>query len=256
MDDITQSLIDYKSGLVGIWLLLMLVSERLAPAVERLGGWGRIMRNAGLWAANIGLYIAIVVPLSCWAANVAWDWRPVWLMGWLGLLFDIVILDFMIYWWHRANHVFPLLWRFHQVHHLDQFLDATSSVRFHFGEVLLSAFFRACVILVLGIPMTSVLVFEAMVLAAAAFHHSNMRLHSGLEGAIACVFITPSIHWVHHHAMRADTDSNYGTLFSLWDRSFRSKSSNPRRPDMAMGVEAREDEGFLALLVIPFRGWG
>jgi len=253
MDDIIQTSIEYKSGLVGAWLLLLLVGERLYPAVERLGGWGRILRNAGLWLINIGLYIAIVVPLSRWAVDGGWGWRPVWLGGWSGALFDIVLLDFFIYWWHRANHAVPALWRFHQVHHLDQFLDVSSSIRFHFGEVLLSACIRVAVILAVGIPITSVLAFEGLVLAAAAFHHSNIRLPSVLEGTIAWVFVTPSIHWVHHHAIRSDTDSNYGTLFSFWDPIFRSNSPNSRRPDMAIGVDAREDEGLLTLLAIPFR---
>ena len=78
----------------------------------------------------------IILPLSAWAAAAAPAWRPA---GWIGLgplLIDLLILDLLIYGWHRANHVLPWLWRFHEIHHLDQFLDATSALRFHFGEVL------------------------------------------------------------------------------------------------------------------------
>jgi len=252
MDDIAQSLLQYKSLVVGVCLALLLLGERLLPAVERIGGWTRVLRNAALWAVNIGLSLAIVVPLSRWAADSALDWRPDWLGGWTGLLADIILLDFLIYWWHRANHMVPFLWRFHEVHHLDQFLDVTSAVRFHFGEVLLSAGFRAVVILAFGIPISSVLAFEAVVLIAAGFQHSNLRLAPGLERAISRVFITPSIHWVHHHAVRTDTDSNYGTLFSFWDPGFGSRSPNPRTPDMAMGVEREVDRGIVGLLGRPF----
>lgn len=253
MDDISQSLIENKSLVVGVWLAALLLAERALPAVRRLGGWPRVLRNAGLWALNIGLSLAIVVPLSRWAADSALDWRPDWLSGWTGLALDVLLLDFLIYWWHRANHAAPLLWRFHQVHHLDEFLDVTSSVRFHFGEVLLSACFRAAVILALDIPIASVLVFEALVLIAASFQHSNLRLPAGLERALSAILITPSIHWIHHHAVRADTDSNYGTILSIWDPLFGSRSRTPRTADLRIGVEALHDTSFLALLARPFR---
>ena len=108
-----------------------------------------------------------------------------------------MLLDLLIYWWHRANHRLPLLWRFHQVHHLDRFLDTTSALRFHFGEVLLSVLARAAVIVLLDIPIASVLVFETLVLVAAIFHRSGLRLAAGFERALARVVITPSIHWEH-----------------------------------------------------------
>jgi sterol desaturase/sphingolipid hydroxylase (fatty acid hydroxylase superfamily) len=253
MDDITQTLLQYKGMVVGAWLVLLFFGERLAPAVERLGGWSRVLRNAGLWGLNIGLSLAIIAPLSRWATDSALDWRPDWFTGLLPIAVDILILDFLIYWWHRANHVVPVLWRFHEIHHLDEFLDVTSSVRFHFGEVLLSACFRAVIILALDMPLASVLAFEGLVLIAAAFQHSNFNLRKSHEGAISALLITPSIHWVHHHATRADTDSNYGTIFSFWDPLFGSRSPTERTPDLKIGVEARADIGFLALLIRPFQ---
>lgn len=253
MDGAERILVEHKAVAAGAWLALLLAGERLLPAVERLGGWRRVFRNAGLWALNVGLSLAVVVPLSRWASETALDWRPEGFGGWAGLAADIVLLDFLIYWWHRANHVVPALWRFHEVHHLDEFLDATTAVRFHFGEVLLSALFRAAVVLALDIPISSVLAFEALVLAAAAFHHSNLRLAPGLERVLSAVVVTPSIHWVHHHAVQADTDSNYGTIFSFWDRPFRSRSATRRAPDMPIGVQSRRDEPFLRLVARPFR---
>jgi sterol desaturase/sphingolipid hydroxylase (fatty acid hydroxylase superfamily) len=138
------------------------------------------------------------------------------------------------------------------VHHLDRFLDSSSALRFHFGEVLLSALARAAVIVVLAIPLASVLVFETLVLMAAMFHHSNLRLPATLERALSALVVTPSIHWVHHHRRRVDTDSNYSTIFSLWDPLFRSRSRTPRTADMAIGVEGREEQEILALIMAPF----
>ncbi len=147
----------------------------------------------------------------------------------------------------------PLLWRFHAVHHLDRFLDASSALRFHFGEVALSCLVRAALILLLGFPLVSVLVFETLVLLAAVFHHSNLRLPARLEGPLSWLLVTPSIHWVHHHRVRRDTDSNYATLLSLWDRLFGSRSATRRSAAMEIGVEGQSEETVPTLLLRPFR---
>ena len=261
MGETMEMLLTWKGVAVLIWLAAFFLGERLAPAAARpegpdqsglAGGWWRVLRNLGLWLANVGLSPLVVLPVSLWAAGHHLGWRPAWWSGGLGLALDLVMLDFLIYWWHRANHVLPLLWRFHEVHHLDRFLDTTSALRFHFGEVLLSALARALVIMLLDIPILSILVFETLVLAAAIFHHSNLRLPAGLEVALSKLVITPSIHWVHHHARRADTDSNYGTIFSFWDPIFASRSPYARHGDMTIGVEAKPERPFAWLLVWPF----
>jgi sterol desaturase/sphingolipid hydroxylase (fatty acid hydroxylase superfamily) len=251
-----ETLLAWKSAAVGAWFLLLFTAERWRPAaVPRLSepGWRRLLRNALLWAANAVLSPLAVVPISAFAAQQALAWRPAWWNGSGGLLLDVVLLDVLIYWWHRANHVVPVLWRFHAVHHLDRFLDASSAVRFHFGEVLLSALARAAIIVLLAFPLRSVLAFETLVLIAAMFHHSNLRLPPALEQALSWVVVTPSIHWVHHHRRRADTDANYCTILSAWDRLFASRSAYRRTPDMPIGVEGREELPVLGLLTAPFR---
>ena len=248
-----QSLTIAKGLAVGAWILLILTAERAAPAVARRGGWPRILRNAGLFTVNIGLSRLAVIPITVLATSMTLEWRPDWMQGGWALLADLLILDLWIYFWHRANHAIPLLWRFHEIHHLDEFLDASSAVRFHAGEVLMSAAVRAVVIVLLDIPLASVLAFETLVLVASVFQHSNVRLPAGLEKVLSMVIVTPSIHWVHHHAVRADTDSNYGTGLSVWDRLFATLSPTPRSPEMSIGVERLGDTGFFALLFRPFR---
>ncbi|MDH3474766.1 MAG: sterol desaturase family protein [Rhodospirillales bacterium] len=268
MEPNLETLVTWKGLVVAAWLALLFAAERLRPAAREprvsnngqasgpaggpAGGWWRVARNLALWLANVALSPLVVLPVSYWAAGHHLGWRPVWWSGAPGLLLDVVLLDFLIYWWHRANHVVPLLWRFHEIHHLDRFLDTTTALRFHFGEVLLSALARAVVIILLDVPIASVLVFEALVLTAAIFHHSNLRLPEGFELGLARIVITPSIHWVHHHARRVDTDSNYGTIFSFWDPLFASRSAKRRELDMPIGVEARGERGFLPLLLRPF----
>jgi sterol desaturase/sphingolipid hydroxylase (fatty acid hydroxylase superfamily) len=241
-----------KGGIVLLTLLAFLLLERLFPAVRALGGLRRVGRNLTLAGMNGVVGWAVVVPVSAAAALWAWDWRPSWLGGWLGLGLDLLLLDFWIYWWHRLNHRWPLLWRFHEVHHLDEFLDASSALRFHAGEVLLSALVRALVIVVASVPLASVVVFETMLAVAVLFHHSNLRLPRAFERVLSLVIVTPSIHWVHHHATWTDTDSNYSTVLSVWDRLFGSRSANRRVVDMAIGVEGHHEEPLVGLLKRPF----
>ena len=253
MNDTTQQLVQHKGVLILAWIAVLFAAERWLPAAPRQGGWARVIRNAVLWLMNSALSPLIVIPVSLWAANHALGWRPDWLTGGPGLIADVLVLDMLIYWWHRLNHEIPFLWRFHEVHHLDEFLDVSSAVRFHFGEVLLSAGARAAIIILLGIPFASVIVFETLVILSALFHHSNLKLGEKLEAALARIIVTPSIHWVHHHAIRADTDSNYATIFSWWDLVFRSRSATARTAEMKIGVEGRSDEEAVPLIVLPFR---
>jgi sterol desaturase/sphingolipid hydroxylase (fatty acid hydroxylase superfamily) len=253
-----EAALAWKGVAVALWLALLFVAERLHPADDRprpeIGGaWRRLGRNFGLFLANLALSPLVVVPLSLWAAAHTVPWRPSWWSGAGGLVLDLVLLDFWIYWWHRANHRIPLLWRFHAMHHLDRVLDTSSALRFHFGEVLLSAAARAATIVLLGLPFVSVVAFEALVLGATIFHHSNLALPPRLEAALSRLVVTPSIHWVHHHRVRRDTDSNYATVLSLWDRLFASRSPRPRLAGMAIGVEGRDELALPQLLVAPFR---
>lgn len=252
MDQLTH-ILAYKGAVVLGTLALLLVLERLVPMARVVGGVKRVAKNLSLAGVNAVLSWAIVVPVSAFAASHALGWRPDWWGGWTGLALDVLILDCWIYWWHRANHEWPLLWRFHEVHHLDEFLDASSALRFHFGEVFISSLVRAAVILALGVPLTSVLVFETLLALSAMFHHSDVRLPPRLERALSGVIVTPSIHWVHHHAIRRDTDSNYAALLSVWDRLFASRSRTVRTPDMPIGTEGLKDRGLPGLLARPFQ---
>ncbi|HXV24680.1 MAG TPA: sterol desaturase family protein [Alphaproteobacteria bacterium] len=257
MDDFGETLLAFKGVAVGAWLALLFFAERLHPAVAFPDGraWAllRPARNLAFLALSAVVSLAVVVPVSRWAAGLELGLRPASARGGAGLLLDLLLLDFLIYWWHRANHRIGFLWRFHEVHHLDRFLDVTSAVRFHFGEVILSALARAGVIVLFAMPLSSVLTFEALVLAGAAFHHSNLKLPHRLEKALSWLIVTPSIHWVHHHRIRNDTDSNYATVLSLWDRLFASRSMTPRTPKMEIGVEGREEQDLPLLLARPFR---
>lgn len=242
-----------KGGIILGALVLFLIVERLFPVARWVGGMWRVLKNFGLAGFNALLSPLIVLPVTQFAAGHAIQWRPdAWTGGWL-ILIDLLVLDCWIYWWHRINHQVQFLWRFHEVHHLDETLDASSALRFHFGEVLLSSLVRAAVIILLGIPFTSVVLFETAVAISAIFQHSNTRLPGWLERPLSWFIVTPSIHWVHHHAIRRDTDSNYAAILSVWDRVFGSSSATTRTPGMPIGVEGLSDKPGLQLVARPFR---
>ncbi|MFT7300448.1 MAG: sterol desaturase/sphingolipid hydroxylase (fatty acid hydroxylase superfamily) [Porticoccus sp.] len=248
-------LITYKSLIAGLFLLVLFIAERYVPAVtvpEEIVTVRRITNNLLLWLCNSLLSPVIILPVTLYAIHYGLSWRNDLLVGWGGLLLDILALDLWIYWWHRANHSIPLMWRFHRIHHLDRWLDVTSSVRFHFCEVILSALVRALVVVSLGIPLLSVIVFETLVLVNAGFHHSNIRLPKNLEHIVSKLIITPSAHWMHHHIVQQDTDSNYGVIFSFWDRLFGSQSNNQRTADMEIGLKHSQDVSLVQLMISPF----
>ena len=147
---------------------------------------------------------------------------PFWAEAALGVLW----LDLTFYYWHRFNHLRPLLWRFHNVHHVDPDLDVTTSFRFHFGEVLYSTPFRVLQVGLLGISPVTFLLYEFMFNCGTMFHHSNIRLPLTLERLVNKVFVTPRMHGIHHSALGPETNSNYSVVFSGWDRLNRSLRLN------------------------------
>jgi sterol desaturase/sphingolipid hydroxylase (fatty acid hydroxylase superfamily) len=142
--------------------------------------------------------------------------------AWAEMLLGFVVFDLWMYLWHLANHKIPFLWRFHRMHHSDPEMDVTTGVRFHTGEVVLSAVARLAVLPLLGISVGQVAVYEAVFLPVVLFHHSNVRLPRWLDHGLLALIVTPAMHRVHHSRWQPETDSNYGSVFPYWDLLFRS----------------------------------
>jgi sterol desaturase/sphingolipid hydroxylase (fatty acid hydroxylase superfamily) len=167
-----------------------------------------------------------------------------------------LLMDVSFYYWHRANHSFPLFWRFHNVHHVDPDLDVSTSFRFHFGEVLYSVAFRALQVSFIGVSFSTFLIYELFFQCATVFHHSNVRLPIGLERALNRIIVTPRMHGIHHSIMKDETNSNYSVIFSWWDVLHRTLRLNIKQADVVIGVPAyldHKDNGFIVLLMLPFR---
>ncbi|HXX49021.1 MAG TPA: sterol desaturase family protein, partial [Myxococcota bacterium] len=165
-------------------------------------------------------------------------------------------LDLVSWAWHRANHALPVLWRFHRVHHADPVVTASTSLRFHPGEILLSLPVRLAAIALLGAPLAGVLAFEAVFGAANALEHGNFDLPAGLEQALERAFVTPALHRRHHSVSRAEHDANYGTIFSFWDRLGRSRCPGASRDRFPIGLPpgaTGAPRSLSAMLLEPFR---
>ena len=241
-----------KSSILLSVFLVIFVLERLYAAAPRPSSRSRLVKNLGLWLVTAIATPFVIAPLAALGANtLLWE-RSVESIIAPSLIVDLLLLDLWVYAVHRAYHEVPLMWRLHEVHHRDEFLDASSALRFHIGEVFFSALIRLIPIAILAIPLSHVIIFETLLLAAAIFHHSNIALPPKFERLLSFVIVTPSIHWMHHHAVRAHTDSNYAGIFSIWDRLFASRTEAQREFDMKIGVEGRGDAGFLTLLLMPF----
>lgn len=175
--------------------------------------------------------------------------------GWLELAAGFLLLDMTFYWWHRANHEIPLLWRFHNVHHIDPDLDVTTSFRFHFVEILYSTAFRAAQVVLIGVSPLTFFVYQTVFTCETAFHHSNLRLPIGAERLLNHIVVTPRMHGIHHSAVRAETNSNYSVVFRVWDALFGTLNLGVPQDAVTVGVPAYlgpDDNGLVGVIAMPF----
>jgi sterol desaturase/sphingolipid hydroxylase (fatty acid hydroxylase superfamily) len=129
----------------------------------------------------------------------------------------VILLDYGLYLWHVLTHKVPLLWRFHAVHHIDLDLDASTAIRFHFGEMLLSVPWRLAQIRAAGASPLAVSIWQTFLLASILFHHSNVRLPRRLERRLSFLIMTPRLHGTHHEARRDHANSNWSSGLTIWD---------------------------------------
>ncbi|MDX1531724.1 MAG: sterol desaturase family protein [Rhodothermales bacterium] len=170
-----------------------------------------------------------------------------------------MVFDVWTYAWHRINHRVPFLWRFHRVHHADAEMDVTTASRFHVGELALSSALRIPLIVLVGVYAWELLLYETLMFAVVQFHHANVGLPARLDRALRAVIVTPAMHKVHHSRLQPETDSNYSSLFSWWDRLFRSFRLRERPEEIRFGLDAFDGEahrtlgGLLRMPLAPVR---
>lgn len=225
--------------------------------------------KARLWhgAINLGVgfvasTVSYVLFFSVWRLAAQWTGQHGW-----GLLHVVpgtsvvkacvalLLLDLWTYWWHRMNHRIKFLWRFHRMHHSDPWMDATSAKRFHPGEMLFSSALRIGVILLSGVELWHIALYDGVMLAVVLFHHANIAVSPGSDRLLRLVIPTPIMHKIHHSRIRSETDSNYGALLSIWDRLFGSFRLRSDWHAIAFGLDGYDEPGRQSpagLMMTPF----
>lgn len=257
MDGSVLRLGAFLAGLLGLRAVEVLEPHHAptAPLARRwLANLGFALVNgvlvSALFAAALALSALSLVPRAGAALG------RIVPSAWAQIIAAVVLLDLVTYALHRAYHGIPFLWRFHAMHHTDLDLDVSSASRFHPGEVLFSTAVKTSVVVLVGIPAAGLVTFEVALLAAAQFQHANIRIPARLEPFLWATLVPPAMHRIHHAPERRDTDSNYGTILTLWDRLFGS--FNRRAPDSepAFGLPGMRDPerlGPAVLALLPFR---
>jgi sterol desaturase/sphingolipid hydroxylase (fatty acid hydroxylase superfamily) len=175
--------------------------------------------------------------------------------SWVKLLATVIFMDFMLYVWHLLNHEVPFLWRFHRVHHSDLNMDVSTATRFHIGELAMSAVIKVSLVFFLGATPLGVLIFESALVLCAQFHHSSLKVSRWFEAIFWILFVPPSMHRIHHSVIIKERNTNYGTIFSIWDRWLGTLLTDVDQKKLRIGVGAYQKPdklNFNHLLVMPF----
>lgn len=240
----------------------VLVLERVRPLRRQTEPKARRELRNLVVAATAGVAVQLaelplVQPLCRRVETSRWGllgrWRPPEaLEGLLGLL----LMDYTLYVWHYLTHRVPFLWRFHAVHHVDLDCDATTAIRFHFGELVIGTPWRMAQVALLGIRPRVFERWQAFVLACIVFHHSNLRLPLWLERPLGRILMTPRLHGIHHSDRYEEVNSNWSSGLAVWDWLHGTLRLDPEQDELVIGVPALrspEQVQLPGLLAVPFR---
>lgn len=257
--------LQWRLGIFLGMLLVMSVAEWVFPRRERVAP--RTLR----WTSHAVLTLIntlagrFLVPLSAvqathWAGESGWGLlRFVQWPNWLEFTLAVVLLDLAIYAQHVVFHHVPWLWKLHKVHHADVDLDASSGIRFHVLEIVVSAFLKLGLVVLIGPTALAVMVFEIVLNAGSIWSHANLRLPTSIDRWLRWVIVTPDMHRVHHSVELHETNSNYGFFLPWWDSLFGTYIDQPRRgqTEMTIGLDSpraiQETCTVPAMLTMPFR---
>jgi sterol desaturase/sphingolipid hydroxylase (fatty acid hydroxylase superfamily) len=203
-----------------IWLVSLELRRPLRRSVE--SKLKRDIRNLAVAGISAGmlqiLERPVTGPLSRWVEKHhigLLKMRPLSPKLEIGLA--IGLLDYTLYLWHVLAHKAPFLWRFHQVHHVDLDMDASTALRFHFGELAISVLWRAVQICLIGVSPRALAIWQTALLLEIMFHHSNVKLPLPLEKWLGRIVVTPRMHAIHHSVQESETNSNWSSGLTIWD---------------------------------------
>jgi len=222
----------------------------------------RRLNNLFLLFVNF-IAVRLLVPLATFEVALHVAERDIGLFNILSLpmllnvTLTIIIFDFLIYIQHVVFHKIECFWRIHRVHHTDIEFDVTTAIRFHPIEIILSMIYKLVAVYLIGPVAFAIILYEIILNAAALFGHSNILLGKKLDFLLRKIFVTPDMHRIHHSVLRKETDSNYGNVFSIWDKVFKTYRELPEAgyDGMVIGLDKFRDTSsgqLLQLLKNPF----
>ena len=245
-------LILFFAGLEMIW------PRRVADEYSKY----RRINNILLLSINfVAAYL--LVPLATFEAAIFAVENKVGLLNLMSLpiyvnvILTIIIFDLLIYIQHVVFHKIGFFWRIHRTHHTDLEFDVTTGIRFHPIEIILSMFYKLAAVYLFGPVAFAIIFYEIALNAAALFSHSNILLNQKIDRILRKLFVTPDMHRIHHSVIHYETDSNYGNIFSIWDKVFKTYRAVPEAgyDNMMIGLEKYRDPSsgqVLQLLKNPF----
>jgi sterol desaturase/sphingolipid hydroxylase (fatty acid hydroxylase superfamily) len=262
MSDKTRKLSPLLSGLlVGGAFAALLWWERRRPLRRetrpKFRRDGRNLAVAGLAALTVqALERPVTERLTALVVRRRWGLLPrLRLPDWPETALAVVLLDYTLYVWHVLTHRVPFLWRFHLPHHVDLDLDASTALRFHFGELALSVAWRAAQVVLIGASPRALSVWQTCTLLEILFHHSNVELPEGVERWLSVLVVTPRLHGIHHSAREDETNSNWSSGLTVWDWLHGTLRRDVPQGAITVGVPAYrrpEDVTLPRVLEMPF----
>lgn len=246
--------------IMGAFGILWFLERRrpLRRSVEpKLKRNARNLAVAGMAAAALQLVESPVIqPLTALVERRGWGLvKRVRLPKYLEVALAVILLDYTLYVWHVLTHRVPFLWRFHVAHHVDLDLDASTALRFHFGELAISTLWRALQVALIGVSPYALSVWQTFLLLSILFHHSNIRLPLALERKLNLILVTPRMHGIHHSIVREETDSNWSSGLTLWDWLHGTLRLNVPQAEITIGVPAYREPTeveLIKILTMPF----
>lgn len=247
------------SGITFFWLL-----EYAAPLFKFdykkfRHAWPNIFFTLTTIVINFVLAFILLQTSDWTVANnfglLQWLEAPLWVTVVLGVMLMDLIGAWLAHW---VQHKIKPLWMFHLIHHTDNHVDTTTANRHHPGESVVRFIFTTLATLVLGAPVAIIMLYQSLSVVFSQFNHANIELPKKLDDVISWIIVSPDMHKVHHHYVLPYTDTNYGNIFSIWDRLFGT-FAKMRNDELIYGVDTYPDVDSNAridkLLKLPFGGY-
>jgi sterol desaturase/sphingolipid hydroxylase (fatty acid hydroxylase superfamily) len=184
----------------------------------------------------------ILLNISDWTVSnsfgiLHWFQFPLW----VSIILAVLLLDFFGAWLaHYVQHKIKVFWRLHLIHHTDNHVDTTTANRHHPGESIIRFVFTIFGVFILGAPIGMVLLYQSLSVVFSQFNHANIRLPKKLDTVLSFIIVSPDMHKVHHHLKLPYTDTNYGNIFSVWDRILGT-FSKMKNEEIVYGIDTYPD---------------